>query len=157
MLCVKCLSLSPFVFHIHVHVHFPVCGTRGELATFGSLGMVLIMGLEAAIRSKVICQEVPSPRVGTALWGLSEMSALVRRSPRHSQEGWVCMCVQCEFTYKPFRGIVFQVFVWSNATKLASGPLKIDHFVLRTVQNPQIFILQGYAIEKSIFFFYIFA
>lgn len=61
MLCVKCLSLPPFVFHIRTHVHFPVCGTRGEPATFGSLGMVLIMGLEVAVGSKVICQEVQSP------------------------------------------------------------------------------------------------
>ena len=53
----KCLSLSL----IFTHVHFTVCGTRGEPATFGSLGMVLIMGLEASIRLKVMCQEVLSP------------------------------------------------------------------------------------------------
>lgn len=48
---------------------------RGEPATFGSLGMVLIIWLEAAIRSKVIGQEVQRVRIGTVLSGLSEMSA----------------------------------------------------------------------------------
>lgn len=52
-----CLPLSFML----THVRFSVCGTRGEPATFGSLGIVLIMGLEAAIRPKVICQEVQSP------------------------------------------------------------------------------------------------
>lgn len=55
------VSLSPSVFHIHTLIHFSVCGTRGEPVTFGSLGMVLIMWLEAAIRLKVICQEVQTP------------------------------------------------------------------------------------------------
>lgn len=83
MLCAKSLSLSPSVFHVHTHVQFFVCGTRGEPATFGSLGMVVLMGLEAAIMSKVICQ---SPDQHSPLGIVYNISFSLKGSPRHSHK-----------------------------------------------------------------------
>lgn len=67
------------------------------MATFGSLGMVLIMWLEAAVRSKVICQEVQSPDWDGPLGIIRNVSFSLKHSPRRSHRRTAEQRLGCAF------------------------------------------------------------
>ena len=81
-------SLGLPLSFIFTHMFSFLCvGSEGELVTFGSLGMVLIMCLEAALRSKVNCQEVQSPGWDSPVGIILNVSFSLKCSPRDSCGG----------------------------------------------------------------------